>query len=489
MTKQNIDLAMQYEILIPFLSIEKLNKTISLCNPEFSVKQNKSEYNCYVKCKTALSVLPKVTKHFSLIKIYQHFIFKELVYRKRYELDRLCNIFQNKYLLPTLDNTWNKIKMFKINYFEEHPLKDCFEIAFLNFIKNSSESLPLLRFIKHKIKSSLEKKIILDISDKKIRVSDIHNEKYDTEGFFNYLASIEFISVLRYCLFKHFIVEVYLNEESTINKFVSEINGFHISNAIALNKFSSNILERINELKYNFDSEMKTLCESLMFHNLKNSNTTDATDFIMPIILTNNEIKSIISPSKHESIDTFIDENILDNYESLISTKYSEIKNMFDVYADKFIINGLQDIELMDKIINIWSEHMKDVIEFTDFNESELKFDIKFSDKNLIGKDIALETIGSEDFKNKYKDHYSTLLIDTENLFDTFYLKSIEIFTYYKKYVCEVLEYVQSKLIDNSVVESNYNLIEDLKTYILSDNRNVSSIKSVIRQGIVNLYL
>ena len=486
---KNIDIDLLTQ-LDEFLSLDKLNTNISSMCPEFSVKQNKVDYNCYVNCKIPIGILPNITRHFSLIRVYQHFIFDDLINKKRKELYNLCEKFQNKYLLPVLSNTWNKIKNFKINYFEEHPLKDCFEIAFLNFIKTPLESKYLLDYYKNKIVNTIEKKVIIEIRDTKIKLSEIHNDQFDKEGFFNYLTSASFISVLKYCLFKHFTTEIKINEAPIINKFVSEINGFHISNAIALNKFSTNIISRLNDLIHQFDFNMKNISEALLFHNIKTpNNIIDTTDFVMPIIMVNNEIKSIINPSKYESIDTFIDEGILDSYEKLITKKYSETKKMFDDYAEKFIIHGLNDIGLIDRIVEVWSKYVSDIIENSEYNELDLKFDFKFSDKNLNGKEIALETVWNDEYKNKYGDNYSTLLVDTENLFDVFYVNVIEIYTYYKKYVCEVLKYIKEKLITNCITESQYDLISDLKEYILFDNKNVSSLKSINNQGVIRKYL
>lgn len=274
-----------------------------------------------------------------------------------------------------------------------------------------------------------------------------------------------------------------------MNKYVSEINGFHISNSIALNKFSTNIMEKFDELNITFDSDMKSISNALIFYNQCHADieSLDDIDFVMPITMVNNEIKAIISPSKHDSIDTFIDETILENYEKSISNEFTQIRNMFDTYAANYFEHGLQDGELLEKLRNEWTSYMSEVIDSIAFDKNDLSFEIKFTNKEL-NIDDMISNILNDDYKKKYGDNYPTLLNDTTNLFRAFYMNCIKIYSIYNNYMQEILKYVR-KLIDNSIIEANYYLIGDLSDYILKDNRNVSSIRSIIRQGtIIKLY-
>ena len=491
MKDQNIN---TITIIDEYLSLDNLKEAFSKITPEFSIREAKSNYKHYVhdKGRFDLSFLSDgITKrtitYIDLIRVYQCYIFNYITKVKSRLFDKLANVFEEIYLYPALINTWNKIKNIKIDYFEEHPLKDCFEIAFLNFIKeHETYSEIFQKKLKHNL-YKLEKNIYFDINSGVFTVSDVKN--YDTENFFDFLFSASFISVLKYCLFKYFTAIIKVNNISIMNKYVSEINGFHISNSIALNKFSTNIMEKFDELNITFDSDMKSISNALIFYNQCHVDTEslDDIDFVMPITMLNNEIKAIISPSKHDSIDTFIDERILENYEKSISNEFIQIRNMFDTYAVNYLEHGLQDGELLEKLRNEWTSYMSEVIDSITFDKSDISFEIKFSNKEL-NIDDMISNILNNDYKKKYGDNYTTLLTDTTNLFRTFYMNCIKIYSIYNNYMQEILKYVR-KLIDNSIIEANYYLIGDLSDYILKDNRNVSSIRSIIRQGtIIKLY-
>ena len=484
MTNLNID-----STIINYLSLDNLKEVFSKITPEISISESKSDYKFYIHDKNRINILIGETTYIDLIRVYQYYMFNYITKIKSRLFDKLTKVFEEKYLYPSLINTWNKIKNIKIDYFEEHPLKDCFEIAFLNFVKEHED---YSKIFQNKLKYNLyklEKNIYFVINSGIFSVSEVKN--YDTENFFDFLFSATFISVLKYCLFKHFTTIIKINNDPIIHKYVSEINGFHISNSIALNNFSSNIIEKIDELNITFDSNMKTISNALIFYNQchVNKESLDDIDFVIPITMVNNEIKAIISPSKHDSIDTFIDETILENYEKNISDEFIQIRNMFDTYASNYLEHGLRDKELLEKLRNewIWNSYMSEVIDSIIFDKNDLDFEIKFSNKEL-NIDDMISNILNNDYKKKYGDNYPTLLNDTTNLFRAFYIKCIRIYSIYNDYMQEILKYVR-KLIDNSIIEANYYLIGDLSDYILKDNRNVSSIRSIIRQGtIIKLY-
>ena len=482
MTNRNID-----STIINYLSLDNLKEVFSKITPEISISESKNNYKFYIRDKNRINILIGETTYIDLISVYQYYMFNYIKKTKNRLFKKLTNVFAKKYLYPALINTWNKIKNIKIDYFEEHPLKDCFEIAFLNFMKeyeNYSEIFQ--KKLKHNL-YKLEKKIYFDVKNEVLSISEIKN--YDTENFFDFLFSATFISVMKYCLFEYFIDIIKMNNEPIMNKYVSEINGFHISNSIALNKFSTNIMEKIDGLNITFDSNIKFISNALIFYNQCREDiaSLDDIDFVMPMTMVNNEIKAIISPSKHDSIDTFIDETILDNYEKSISNEFIQIRNMFDTYASNYLEYGLQDKELLEKLRNEWTSYMSEVIDSIIFDKNDLSFEIKFSNKELKIDDM-ISNILNDDYKKKYGDNYPTLLTDTTNLFKAFYMNCIKIYSIYNNYMQEILKYVR-KLIDNSIIEANYYLIGDLSDYILKDNRNVSSIRSIIRQGtIIKLY-
>lgn len=484
MTDRNID----YSTIVNYLSLDNLKEVFSKITPEFYISEAKINYEFYIHNKARCNILLGETTYIDLIRVYQYYMFNYIKKHKSRLFKKLTNIFAKKYLYPTLINAWNKIKNIKIDYFEEHPLKDCFEIAFLNFIKEHENCSEIFqKKLKHNL-YKLEKEFYFDVKNEVFSISEIKN--YDTENFFDFLFSATFISVMKYCLFEYFTDIIKMNNEPIMNKYVSEINGFHISNSIALNKFSTNIIEKLNELDITFDSNMKFISNALIIYNQCVTNSEknlDDIDFVMPITMVNNEIKAIISPSKHDSINTFIDETILDNYEKSISNEFIQIRNMFDTYASNYLEHGLHDKELLEKLRNEWTSYMSEVIDSIIFDKNNLSFEIKFSNKELKTDDM-ISNILNDDYKKKYGDNYPTLLNDTTNLFKAFYMNCIKIYSIYNNYMQEILKYVR-KLIDNSIIEANYYLIGDLSDYILNDNRNVSSIRSIIRQGtIINLY-
>lgn len=428
-----------------------------------------------------------------------------------YKFERMCIItdmdskFYEHYLLPTLTNLYNKIVNYKINFYDEDPFKDGFDISFISYYKDEictiNNIIDKLYIKCLKFYKNMEFEIKYSDCDNStiIKFNDISNFSKD---YSKILFNLIVVELLVKTFAKNYVHRIKYSDTNTIlHKLLIDINTFHIGNYISLTSFSKQIIDKLESIiKFNicvFDFNFLFEDKEIFFENdtkicNKDYIVTKEIEFISPISSLINQIGAISHPSKHKSLDTFIPDEELKTYEDDIKSEYATILYKISDFKSKYLLDGYKDIELFQILSKFISEKTRYVyinprtryvyinpriedipgrfyisINNSDNNDVHGRLTKKEIDNNAFSFKENLSQLFEENgMKEKYGDNYNMMLDDSVD-FVNFVIEHILVnfVEKFNKFVNYVLCYNEHKLFYNANTEMSYDEVYELKRY------------------------
>ena len=390
-----------------------------------------------------------IDNHESLINILTDIIYNTVHMKLRYT--DIIQVFENRYLLPNLHNTYLKIKKQTINYFSENPFVDTFYASLLSFIK-SNLCIEYINFIKRELKRIVKKyKFILNNEATKDPV------KFDLSSMINIKKEVQFnvnIPITKKCSYisfdrnlrseelnfiiihamvsyiKQVIVnnvkscrEYPYNRDTIIDEFYNAMQidhcGFFMRNVQSLTEYYGHYKELYSDLPTKLlNTAINTIIDSTKKDSiLENMSSLEAT-ILAPLWSIKGLAESMNRPSNNELANMIFDvdrceryfNNLLDVYPenpTLLTPKfYRRMYTLIKDFKYKYLELGFKDEKLieylMDKITNWVNSFKINSI----YNTINITTDLRTT---AIGR-----YLNSSKIIDKYGDHHSELIKDTD---------------------------------------------------------------------------
>lgn len=432
-----------------------------------------------------------------IISILNYELFRKC--KDTYEMYRIEHVFMDKYLIPTLNSLYNKIKNYKIDFYDENPFKDAFDIAFISFYNNELGVMKTLIKKNRKRLSRFEKRINV----KATFVNSTDNPKpYNINytlsdlDMWNKLDGIDSKELFSICVLNtvynilsaRYLKYIKDGEDEIFNKISVEINNFHIGNSLTLTDYSSLITNKIMKIlsKYNFNMHYEFFDDDIILGDKLDICNPDfirekCSEFGVQFDSLLNIINGISHPSKHDSLDTFIPEEELTPYINDVYNVYKKILENVSKFKSEFVKEGYRDIKLNAIVGSIMHDLCKN--RFTKIEikhtppelvvETKASTEITFSVEKVTG---ILDNYfrNKSDIYSTYGEDYEVMLSKVSNyVTETANLINKEFNNSFLHCLGRILGYNSEKLYDNSMKEMAYDIADDIRIYLYDNTCNM----------------